>query len=75
MKAITAWKSSEVEGMNNMLQVYENLFVYIELFLIHFQLNTKHLLRQVSDSRLLIENMPKVGLGGEAMIGHSPAQI
>ena len=34
-----------------------------------------YLLREVSDSRLLIENMPKVGLGGEAMIGYSPAQI
>ena len=33
------------------------------------------LLREVSDSRLLIENMPKVGLGGEAMIGYSPAQV
>jgi len=33
------------------------------------------LLREVSDSRLLIENVPKVGLGGEAMIGYSPAQI
>ena len=33
------------------------------------------LLRGLSDSRLLIENMPKVGLGGEAMIGYSPAQI
>jgi len=33
------------------------------------------LLRELSDSRLLIENMPKVGLGGEAMIGYSPAQI
>ena len=33
------------------------------------------LLRGLSDSRLLIENMPKVGLGGEAMIGHSPGQI
>jgi endonuclease IV len=54
------------------------------------QLNAKHLilhaghgsmqhaidlLREVSDSRLLIENMPKVGLDGEAMIGYSPAQI
>ena len=54
------------------------------------QLNAKHLilhaghgsmqhatdlLRGLSDSRLLIENMPKVGLGGEAMIGYSPAQI
>ena len=33
------------------------------------------LLREVSESRLLIENMPKVGLDGEAMIGYSPAQI
>ena len=33
------------------------------------------LLREVSDSRLLIENMPKVGLDGEAMIGYSPEQI
>ena len=33
------------------------------------------LLHEVSDSRILIENMPKVGLGGEAMIGYSPAQI
>ena len=33
------------------------------------------LLCGLSDSRLLIENMPKVGLGGEAMIGYSPAQI
>jgi deoxyribonuclease-4 len=33
------------------------------------------LLRGLSDSRLLIENMPKVGLGCEAMIGYSPAQI
>jgi len=54
------------------------------------QLNAKHLilhaghgsmqdaidlLREVSDSRLLIENMPKAGLGGEAMIGYSPSQI
>ena len=33
------------------------------------------LLRGLSDSRLLIENVPKVGLDGEAMIGYSPAQI
>jgi len=33
------------------------------------------LLCGLSDSHLLIENMPKVGLGGEAMIGYSPAQI
>jgi len=54
------------------------------------QLNAKHLilhagygsmqhatdlLRELSDSRLLIENMPKVGLDGEAMIGYSPELI
>ncbi len=33
------------------------------------------LLHELSDSRLLIENMPKVGLDGEAMIGYSPEQI
>ena len=33
------------------------------------------LLRDLSDSRLLIENMPKMGLDGEAMIGYSPEQI
>ncbi|MBE0525124.1 MAG: TIM barrel protein [Methanosarcinales archaeon] len=33
------------------------------------------LLHNLSDSRILIENMPKVGLGSEAMIGYSPAQI
>ena len=33
------------------------------------------MLREVSDNRLLIENMPKVGLGGEVMIGYSPEQI
>ena len=38
-------------------------------------LHATNLLREVSDSRLLIENMPKVGLGGEAMIGYSPTQI
>jgi len=54
------------------------------------QLNTKHLilhaghgsmqhatdlLHNLSDSRLLIENMPKVGLDDEAMIGYSPEQV
>ena len=33
------------------------------------------LLCGLSDSRLLIENVPKVGLDGEAMIGYSPKQI
>ena len=33
------------------------------------------LLRELSDSRLLIENMPKVGLDNETMIGYSPEQV
>ena len=33
------------------------------------------LLREVADDRLLIENMPKVGLNDEPMMGYSPAQI
>lgn len=33
------------------------------------------LLSEVTDKRLLIENMPKMGLDGEAMIGYSPEQI
>lgn len=33
------------------------------------------LIRELADSRLLIENMPKVGLDDENMIGYSPAQI
>jgi len=37
--------------------------------------SAKDLLRGLSDNRLLIENVPKVGLGGEAMIGYSPEQI
>jgi deoxyribonuclease-4 len=37
--------------------------------------SAKNLLSKVNDNRLLIENMPKVGLGGEAMIGYSPEQI
>ena len=32
-------------------------------------------LREIADDRLLIENMPKVGLNDESMIGYSPAQI
>ena len=32
-------------------------------------------LRELSDRRLLIENMPKMGLGGEALIGHSHWEI
>ena len=40
----------------------------------HMQ-HATYLLRGLSDSRLLIENMPKMGLGGEAMIGYSPEQI
>lgn len=37
--------------------------------------NAAHLVRELSDSRLIIENMPMVGLVGEAMIGYSPEQI
>lgn len=33
------------------------------------------LLHELADKRLLIENMPKVGLDDENMIGYSPAQI
>lgn len=32
-------------------------------------------LRDINDKRILIENMPKVGLNGESMIGYTPAQI
>jgi len=32
-------------------------------------------LREIADDRLLIENVPKVGLNDELMIGYSPAQI
>jgi len=32
-------------------------------------------LREIADDRLLIENMPKVGLNDELMIGYSPTQI
>ncbi|MGB2728979.1 MAG: TIM barrel protein [Halobacteriota archaeon] len=32
-------------------------------------------MREVTDSRLLIENMPKVGLNDEPMIGYTPEQI
>lgn len=49
----------------------------------HLILHTGHgsmqhatdLLCGLSDSRVLIENMLKIGLGGEAMNGYSPAQI
>jgi deoxyribonuclease-4 len=37
--------------------------------------HAKDLLQQITDSRLLIENMPKVGLNNEQMIGYSPVQI
>ncbi|MDO9096836.1 MAG: TIM barrel protein [Candidatus Methanoperedens sp.] len=33
------------------------------------------LLHEITDNRLLIENMPKVGLNDEQMIGYSPEQI
>lgn len=37
--------------------------------------SAKDLLSGVKDNRILIENMPKVGLDAEVMIGYSPAQI
>jgi deoxyribonuclease-4 len=37
--------------------------------------SAKDVLFDVVDNRLLIENMPKVGLDNESMIGYSPAQI
>ena len=37
--------------------------------------SAKDVLYEVADSRLLIENMPKVGLNGEQMIGYLPEQI
>lgn len=43
--------------------------------MLHLDTYATDLLRELSNSGLLIENMPKVGLGGEAMIGYSPAQI
>ncbi|MEA3229845.1 MAG: TIM barrel protein [archaeon] len=33
------------------------------------------MLHEIADDRLLIENVPKVGLNDEPMIGYSPAQI
>lgn len=32
-------------------------------------------LKQISDPRILIENMPKTGMDGERMVGHTPQQI
>ena len=37
--------------------------------------DAKDVLREIADDRLLIENMPKVGLNDELLIGYSPAQI
>ncbi|TFH40317.1 MAG: hypothetical protein E4G94_09785 [ANME-2 cluster archaeon] len=37
--------------------------------------HSTYLLHELSDNQLLIENMPKVGLDGEAMIGYSSEQI
>lgn len=37
--------------------------------------DAEELLHEISDNRLLIENMPKVGLNNERMIGYSPGQI
>lgn len=35
----------------------------------------KELLNNITDSRILIENMPKVGINGESMIGYTSFQI
>jgi len=35
----------------------------------------KNFLDKMNDSRILIENMPKVGMGGEKMVGYEPGQI
>jgi len=35
----------------------------------------KEVLEDIYDKRIVIENMPKVGLNNEKMIGHSPSQI
>jgi deoxyribonuclease-4 len=37
--------------------------------------DAKDLLRELTDNRILIENMPKVGLNNENMIGYSPSHI
>ncbi len=37
--------------------------------------NSELFLTQLNDPRILIENMPKVGLNGEKMIGYTPSQI
>ena len=37
--------------------------------------DARDVLREIADDRLLIENVPKVGLNDEPMIGYSPAQI
>jgi len=37
--------------------------------------NTLKFLKEINDNRILIENMPKVGLNNEAMVGYIPDQI
>lgn len=37
--------------------------------------DAQEMLREISDDRMLLENMPKVGLDNEKMIGYSPEQI
>lgn len=37
--------------------------------------NAMGFLEKIDDKRILIENMPKVGLNGESMIGYTPKQI
>ncbi|PKP61378.1 MAG: hypothetical protein CVT88_00150 [Candidatus Altiarchaeales archaeon HGW-Altiarchaeales-1] len=37
--------------------------------------DAKNLLKEVHDERLVIENMPKVGINGEKMLGYEPGQL
>ncbi len=37
--------------------------------------DAKNLLKEVHDDRIVIENMPKVGINGEKMLGYEPEQL
>ncbi len=37
--------------------------------------DAKNLLKEVHDERIVIENMPKVGINGEKMLGYEPKQL
>ena len=67
----------------NLLKINESITLADELNVKYMILHAgygsmedaKDILHEVNDSRILIENMPKVGLNGEKMIGYSPEQI